>query len=503
MSVNVSECQQTLLQVYCSSSNGCETVGEKQIQIELEVSAERYTPTIIDRIELVGTMKNVLERMIEGTERLVKGYRTFYAIYVEGLYGSGKTLLMRKYCSEILRRFSEVIPIYFYLGEQDFLPFTVLERYYNDVKYFVEKHKISSSIVGTPELWKDRVGILRKAIDETKALEQDELEKFFNVLRKINEEGYYPVVVFDEFERVLLTGDGLRSDEGVKCFAQFSKSYLELIRGHIFTGAFALVTTFPLIELLRRAIDMGYPHLDDIERMLKLKIKEKPEQFRMVAPHVVQSYDERVVISWTAIELDLLARRYGLVVHTDVIGTVAKVLPTPRAIINIAREALRRGVKKVVRKQDFMKVIEPRFEEFKERLLREKVDNKFIIQPQTRWHEIFETLLREGMLEIHRGNYLEVAKVLGIEYDESSKESIRKAKQKVSNILKKLSSLQLYEASGGGIYRLNPYLLAYFLGIDRLPSGEETSLDRVIEDIKKSVSRLRETARRRSRQKSA
>ena len=60
MSVNVSECQQTLLQVYCSSSNGCETVGEKQIQIELEVSAERYTPTIIDRIELAGTMKYVL-----------------------------------------------------------------------------------------------------------------------------------------------------------------------------------------------------------------------------------------------------------------------------------------------------------------------------------------------------------------------------------------------------------------------------------------------------------
>jgi len=273
------------------------------------------------------------------------------------------------------------------------------------------------------------------------------------------------------------------------------------VRGHVFTGAFALVTTFPLIELLRKAIDMRYRHLDDIERELGFRIKEKPEQFPMLAPHVVQSHDERAIISWTASDLDLLAKKYGLIVHTDVIGIVAKVLPTPRAIINIAREALRRGVKEVVRKRDFMKVIELRFEEFKERLLRERVDGRFIIQPQTKWHEVLEILLREGVLEVHRGNYLEVAKVLGIEYDETSKESVRKAKQKVSNILRKLSSLQLYEAMGGGTYRLNPYLLAYLLGIDRLPSGEETSLDRIIEDVKRKVSELRKAAKRRKLEK--
>ena len=102
--------------------------------IQLEVVAERYPPHVIDYIEVVDTMKNVLERMIEETGRLIKEYRTFYAIYVEGLYGSGKTLLMRKYCNEILKKFDETIPIYFYLGEQDFLPFTILENYYNDVK---------------------------------------------------------------------------------------------------------------------------------------------------------------------------------------------------------------------------------------------------------------------------------------------------------------------------------------------------------------------------------
>jgi len=444
-------------------------------------------------------MKNVLERMVEETGRLVEGYRTFYAIYVEGLYGSGKTLLMRKYCNEILKKFDKTIPIYFYLGEQDFLPFTMLENYYNDVKSFVEQNRTPPSVVGEPDLWKGRVEILGEVINEIKTLKVDrpeqELEKFFKALEVINERGYYPVIIFDEFERVLLTGDGLRSDGAKTCFAYFSSRYLEIVRGQLFKGAFALVTTFPLIELLRRAIEMDYPHLREIEHHLRLSIREKSEQYPMLAPHVIQSYDEQVKIAWNADNLNSLAKKYGLAVGREVIEIIAKVLPTPRAIINIAREALNKGIKEVKR-QDFIKIVEPRFDEFKKRLEREKVNGRFIIQPQTRWHEIFEILLREGMFEISRDNYLEVAKILNIEYNESDKDSVRKARQKVSNILKKLSSLQLYEATGKGIYRLNSYLLAYLLGIERLPTGESTSLDKIMEDIKQRIIELRRKSKK-------
>ena len=198
--------------------------------------------------------------------------------------------------------------------------------------------------------------------------------------------------------------------------------------------------------------------------------------------------------SWTASDLDLLARKYNLIVHTDLINIIARVLPTPRAIINIAREALRIGIKDVVSTRNFIEIIKPRYMKFKERLFSEKVNGKFIIQPRTTWHEKFEKLLREGVFEATREKYLEVAKVLNIEFIEEDKESVRKARQKASNTLRKLSNLGLYEAKGGGIYLLNPYLLAYLLGIERLPSGEFTSLDMIIEDIKM---RIKEQRRRR------
>ena len=472
--------------------------------IQLEVVAERYPPHVIDYIELVDSMKNELEGIVKETGRLVRGEKTFYSIYVEGMYGSGKTLLMRKYCNEILKKFDETIPIYFYLGEQDFLPFTMLKNYYNDVKSFVEQDKKPPSVVGNPNLWKDRIKVLHEVIDKIdkiKSLKEDrqepkcqEIIKFFKALEAINEKGYYPVIIFDEFERVLFTGEGLRSEEAIKCFVAFSKSYLEIVRGHIFKGAFALVTTFPLIELLRRAKEIGYPHLEDIERHLRLAIRERPEQYPMLAPHVVQSYDEQVKIAWNADNLNLLAEKYGLAVDREVIEIIAKVLPTPRAIINIAREAFNKGIKEVKR-QDFIKIVEPRFNEFKERLVREKVKvndrERHIIQPQTRWHEKLERLLKEGIFEIRRDNYLEVAKIFDIKYDESDKDSVRKARQKVSNILKKLSSLQLYEGTGEGTYRLDPSLLAYLLGLERLPRGEVTSLDRIMENIKQGISKVR------------
>ena len=463
-------------------------------RIVLEVKAEVYSPLVIDKIELIGRMRTSLERMVEETARVASGGKTFYAIYVEGLYGSGKTLLMRKYCNEVLKAVENVIPIYVYLGEQDFRPFSTLKNYRNIVELFITKNIVRPSTIGSPGLWKNRFQVLDKAVKDVENLNISELEKFYKALEVIEREGYYPVVVFDEFERLLYTGEGLRTDEGKKCFAEFAKGYLEVVRGQRFPGVFALVTTFPLLDLLKRSINLRFPHITDISKHMGLDLGTHPEQFPMIAPHVVQSYDERVEVSWTASDLDLLARKYNLIVHTDLINIIARVLPTPRAIINIAREALRIGIKDVVSTRNFIEIIKPRYMKFKERLFSEKVNGKFIIQPRTTWHEKFEKLLREGVFEATREKYLEVAKVLNIEFIEEDKESVRKARQKASNTLRKLSNLGLYEAKGGGIYLLNPYLLAYLLGIERLPSGEFTSLDMIIEDIKM---RIKEQRRRR------
>lgn len=460
--------------------------------VGLETKAEAYTPKAIDEIKLIGRVRNALKVMVEETDKVAGGDKIFYAVYVEGLYGSGKTLLMRKYCNKVFEEFEKVIPIYVYLGEQDFLPFTILENYCGAVESFVNQGMPAPPVVGEPGLWEGRLKVLKDAINDAKDLTQDELEKFYHALKAINKQGYYPVVVFDEFERVLYTGEGLRTDGAKKNFANFSKGYLELVRGHRYQGVFILVTTFRLSHLLRKAIDLGYPHLDELSRYLGLDLKRRPEQFPMVAVHVEQSYDERTEVSWSPTELDLLAREYDLLVDKDVISIVARVLPTPRAIINITREARKLRIEGVINKQKFIEVVRLRYESFKDELLREKVDGKFIIQPQTKWHEVFERLLEKGILEItSREKYLEVAEAIGIKFDKSQEESVKKAKRKASELLRKLSNLSLYEARGGGMYILNQYLLAYLLGVDRLPGGEEATLERIIGEIKSRIKKRR------------
>jgi len=458
-------------------------------EVRLEVKAENYHPFSLDKIEVVGFMKNALKRLIDETKRLASGLKTFYAIYVEGLYGSGKTLLMRKYAHEVLKHIENVIPIYVYLGAQDFKPYTILSNYYTQLNTYVERGIPKPTVIGLPQHWSTRLKVLKDAIEKVKGLEAVELEKFYKVLNVLVEQGFYPLVIFDEFERLLYTGEGLRSDEGIKQFVEFVRGYLEIVRGQRYIGIFALVSTFPIIELLRRAINLRMPHIRVLSELLGRDLEKEPEQFPMIAPHI--TYDDQIRISWTAVDLDLLARRYKLIVHEDVINLIARVLPTPRAVINIANEAILRGVKGVVTKENFIKIIEPRYLKFKERLKEETINGRFIVTPRSKWLEHFEVLLSSGYFEITSSKYLDVAKSLGIEFEEGVKESERKARQKVSNVLRKLRELGLYEAKGAGEYILNPYLLAYLLNVERLPTGEPTSLDTLISDIKLRVREIR------------
>jgi beta-phosphoglucomutase-like phosphatase (HAD superfamily) len=129
---------------------------------------------------------------------------------------------------------------------------------------------------------------------------------------------------------------------------------------------------------------------------------------------------------------------------------------------------------------------------FVERLKKERVDGKPVVGVGARWHERFLKLLENGHFFVHYDAYDKVAEVLGIEATDP-----QKARQKVSQLVRKLSELGLYEAVGTGEYRLNPYILAHALGIDRLPDGSTADIEEVLRKVKNTVIRAREKQRER------
>jgi len=56
---------------------------------------------------------------------------------------------------------------------------------------------------------------------------------------------------------------------------------------------------------------------------------QDPDSFPLVEAHIVYDYEAR--FTWGAVELELLAMRYNLILHRDILHLLAEVLPTPRA----------------------------------------------------------------------------------------------------------------------------------------------------------------------------
>jgi hypothetical protein len=106
--------------------------------------------------------------------------------------------------------------------------------------------------------------------------------------------------------------------------------------------------------------------------------------------------------------------------------------------------------------------------------------------PQRRWHERFVELLRNGYFSLRSKDYVEVAKALKMDVPD-----LKKCKEKVSQLLRKLSALGLYEVLGAGEYRLNPHILAYALEIERLPDGSIANINELVSKIKNAVMGLR------------
>ena len=472
--------------------------------IGLEPKAEIYPNSILAKIDInIGPVGNAYRGIMMEVEKVAKGVKNFSAIYVEGLYGSGKTLVLRKAVYDIMSgpakdAFKTVLPIYFFLGEMDFKPLQSLKRYVEDLRTYISGQRVSigSRIIGEREDWKSSLQLLEELLkiiseieEKYRKEEEREIEGFFEALREVNNRGSYPLVIFDEFERVLYTGEGLRSEGSIRAFTSFISKYLELTRGHSYSGAFVVAITRPVIELVSNAIKESRP-LTRVFDQLAIPLS-KPGDFPMVRPHIV--YDLEFKLTWSGVHLESLAKRYGFILHSDLLNLISAVLPTPRAIIQIDRK-IRIHLDKapsVVSFKEFYSIIEGRINELIERLKREFIEGRPIIAPRATWHERFVELLRNGYLALRSKDYVEVAKILGIDISD-----LRKCREKVGQLLHKLSVLGFYEKLGAGEYRLNPYIFAYALEIENLPDGSRANIDELVSKIKNTVKELREEHRK-------
>jgi hypothetical protein len=476
------------------------------VNIELYSKAESYRGDILAKIDInIGPVGYAYRGLLKELDEVVRGSKTYSATYLEGLYGSGKTLVLRKLVYDIIsgpdkEKYKNVIPIYFFLGEMDFRLLQEFKRYLEDLITYIntEAHPVRPNIIGEKSDWKSRLPILEETVKfitevgkSYKLDEEREVLGFFDVLRELNKKGYYPLLIFDEFERVIYTGDGLRSDLGRKAFATYATRYLELTRGHLYSGMFVITNTRPIDELVKRAVEEERPHMHFILSELAISPSKAAEDFPLVRGHIV--YDFKATLDWLEPHLELLANRYGLILHRELLHLVASILPVPRAIVQIDKKIKTYlGAKPdVVAPQDLHNVLEPMIVKFVERLKNEKIDNRRIITARTKWHLKFVELLKKGFFVVKSSAYNDVAKALGIPIEDS-----RKARQKVSQLLRDLSKLELFEAVGEGEYRLNPYILAYALEIDRLPDGSIASLDEVIGKIKNAMKRKREVQKK-------
>jgi len=475
------------------------------VRLELYPKAEDYTQDALAKIDInIGPVGAAYRGMSEEISRVAKGSKIFSSIYIEGLYGSGKTLVLRKLVYDLVSgpeksEFEKVIPLYFFLGEMDFRLLDELGKYVSDVKAYINGEiTYKPNIIGKREDWKAKMSAI-ELIEETiknikSKYSKDDEERhvlgFFEVLRELNRKGYYPLVVFDEFERVIYTGDGLRSGVGVSSFVLFTMRYLELTRGHIYSGVFIIATTKSISELVEVAVKENRPHISGIFARIGIS---KASDFPMTRAHIV--YDREYVLGWLRSDLEFLARRYGLLLHEGLLNLISTVLPTPRAIVQIytkLREILPPEKKAdVITPIEFYMLIEPRIVELLERLKKERIDGKYLIAPRALWPERFVKLLSSGYFAIKSVIYEEIAKILEI-----STLDVRKDRQKVSNIMHTLAELELFEAVGAGEYRLNPIILAYALKIERLPDGSVATLNEVINKIKSAIKEKREKQRK-------
>ncbi|MEM4043367.1 MAG: hypothetical protein QXU60_03045 [Sulfolobales archaeon] len=477
--------------------------------------AEDLSPRHLEKLPIVPPLKSAYNGILESVRNVSEGVLNSAWFSVIGLYGSGKTFLLRRVAHEALRKHENVIPIYFYLGNKDeILLFTSLGKYIGDVEEYIKSNgKIASTKThGEPGLWGKRLEALKEVYEKVKGEKEKikyDVELFFNAMRELNRKGYYPLIVLDEFERVVYTGEGISdSNSALLNFDYLSQHFLELTRGHLFQGVGVLALTEDLPTLVRKAKREGFPQVSQVERV---RVGDY-EKLEIASPNIV--FNGKYSLNWNYDHLNMLCKELGILLPQDLINAVSRILPTPRAIININNRARELGIEKVDRKSIY-KLIEEPLETLTDSMKKyETKSGNPLLYPTAKWDEWFKTLLEEGYYAINRNELPVIGKLIrerGLiskrkeEKGEGRKEDDEKRMREIGRwVIDTLVDCGLYDKVGK-VYYLKRELMAYLLRIERLPSGEYTDLSRVLEIIGSAVEERRERSRnyRRRTSKSA
>jgi len=486
--------------------------------IEREHKAENYSPEELENVPLVGyetelnsvfnDIKSICGVKVSEKYRISGKTR---AIYLEGYYGSGKTFFLRKLAHRLVNEVENAIPIYVYLGSDGIALGDVYNKYVNTVKNYVQTGNYSPKIVGKQEAWKNRIEVMDKVTQivetETKGGKLS-VEAFYEGMKKLNEEGYCPILILDELERLIYTGEGMRETfkirDAYKEAGYFFGKYLELTRGHIFSGAVIVATTREILDLLIMAKNEGRTeHLKGIGEQLGINLVEHPEYFPMIQPNIV--YDHKIKLQWDEDKMlnlaKMLEESQEVKISENLVKSLVRVLPVPRALLDLAKKASDKGLA-LDSEEKIYEIVKDNFEDLKSEILKARTDdNRLLVTAQSKWFDRFETLLKEGKWYIPRDRYLDIAKIWGIQYDESNEESKRKAKQKVNEYLRDLNSRGLLEYEGVGAYVINKSIFAYLLGIERLPNGQTASVDEILREIKAKIQEKRNKSKQKRSKK--
>lgn len=427
-----------------------------------------------------------------------EGKRNADWIAVIGPYGSGKTFLLRRIAHETVENYNRIIPIYFYLGsEGEILLFRTLgERFLNDLDNYVNRGVSSPRIQGSREKWRERLEVLREVyrdIEASRTKDVNDVELFFKAMRELNYRGYYPLIIFDEFERLVYTGEGLiGSPENIRNFVTLSDHFLELTRGILFSGVGLLSLTDTLPNLVYKAktvstrgeISKIAHHVSSVEEYTKYKY----EELKIASPNIV--FGAKYHLDWNTENLINLCSALNIHVPRELIEAISIIFPTPRSIISIARRSHEKGLK-IESKKDVYQIIKPRIDKLMNTLMNERIDDKPLIHPNSKWDERFDALMREGFFIINRKDIHEVGKIFWSDADE------RTIRIRTRALLNALEECGLYIKLGKGRYVLKKEILAYLLEFDRLPTGEVSSEDEIVRSIKESVIKRREDLKKR------
>jgi hypothetical protein len=459
--------------------------------------AEFFTPEELDKFNLIG-FKSELESLVEEISKLPP-YKVF-TIYIEGEYGSGKTLFIRKLLNELFKKNEKIIPFHIFIGgESGFKPFKSIENISLKIKEFIDTGKTSPVIVGNKEGWKNRLEIINEAIEQSKKQFVAEMQAFENFINYITKKGYIPAIFFDETERIFTREPALSGDE-IKNFSYLLKEWHALTRGHKITPLVLGVSTTKSYDELIRSYQNINPDLDKIKQEIGIDFINNPSLFPL-APSMKTFYDKVLKMEWYPDTLKNIGEH--IIDKTDVLRNqlldeLSKILRVPRALFVLKKPI-----------EEIKETINRRFYDFEERLKREKIEingtTKQLVASTSEWLNNAKKLIQNLCFRVsvkEENRIKEMLKVIegNEEFLKTYESNKRKYKGKLFSLLYKLSNeIGIYEKVGDE-YRLDSFLASYLLleiGRDSFPDGSIIDLNRIIDKIKRKIKETRQKRKER------